>query len=353
MSHTVSQRTPHSRVFVLVALAFAAFATACSGVQVKSESELETLNLDAYPTLVMAEPEFTFAHEPSEVYLRSYQLVQTLTEGAGLPVIAPWEVDVEEGAAWPHGREHLAQLMESNGVDANRIVVLRFRVEQNGTLRNVRSPGSMGGGYTSTFEPDVKVELIVETFGGTELARVWREYSEDVFADGPEVAELRPMLREAIDAVAMELGERFEAAFEGGARGALAPIDAMYNARQVFTYGGGAGEALNAQWQDMSEEGQRVERFRWLRLFEPGLDLAHTERFDANAPGILLTRVSGVVADAGLRTGDYVVAVGNQAALGEHVVHRMFLSRQRGDSLPIDVLRDGNVQRLYIDLSGR
>ncbi len=324
---------------------------ACGGPQARSQSDLGRVSGENYPMLVMAEPEFTFDHAPAEIYLRTFQLVQRLTEYEHIPVIAPWEVDVAEGERWPHGTAQLAALLESNGVGGPGVYVLRFRIEETGTMRTVDAPSSLGGVSATTWEPEVNVQLIVETLGGAELARVWYEYDEDVYADVViDDGELRPMLRDAITLVATELGDQFEAAFEGGPRGSLAPLDAVYNARQVFTYGGGAGVPLNTQWQDLDPQTATVERFRWLRMFAPGLSLGQTEFFDSAAPGVLLTRAGGVVQDAGIRSGDYVVAVGDQPALGEHVLHRLFLSGQRGRSVPIDVLRDGVVRRIYVDL---
>ena len=325
---------------------------ACGSSQAVTESSLGALSRSHYPTLVMVEPVFTFEHQPADVYLRAHQLIRELVGRHGIPVVAPWEAGVAEEDEWPHGEQLLTDILVANGLDASRVLLLEFVVREDGPMRTVQIPSSFGGGLTTVYEPDVSVELVVRTlYGGRLLASSSYRFEENVYATSsdPLDMETRPMLRDAIHLAAQGLAMEFELAFPMGAAGNACQPAGVYNASQIFSYGGGAGLTLTEGWIDEDPFEIRMDQIDWYKRVEPGLTTGQIRFFESNGPGVLLTTSEGGLGDSGIGSGDFVVGVDGEPALGVHTIERACLLTPAGETLRLDILRDGVEERVYVD----
>ena len=335
-------------LFVLVA----ALLCACGGLRARTDGDLNQIGRSGYPILVMAEPEFNFDHTPAEVYIRSLALVNELVLEHDLPVVAPWEADVLPGTEWPHGRHLFTEVVASNGLDTDQVLMLVFRIRQSGTQRVVRQPADFGGGTELSYDPEVTVELAIRhAHGEADLLSVAVEFQEDVYAlpDDPDTATDRPRLQEAVEVAAAVLALEFQEAFPGRSVGTGIDPAGLYNASQIFSFGAGAGEPLENEWTEMDPLERRLVHFDWLRRVEPELSAEQAEFFEEVQPGVLLGAAHPELESHGVRAGDYVVGVNGNPALGLHTVERGFLLTGPGDAVRIDVLRSGQVQRFYVE----
>lgn len=339
-----------SRPTLLVLVA--ALLCACGGLRPRTDGGLSEVGRSSYPVLVMAEPEFNFDHTPAEVYLRSLALVNELVLDHDLPVVAPWEADVPPSQEWPHGRQLFTEVIASNGLDTDDVLMLVFRIRQTGTERVVRQPVDFGGATELSYDPDVRVELAIRhAHGADDLLSVAVEYKEEVYAipDDPDGAIERPRLREAIEVAAAALAIEFQEAFPRRSAGRGIDPTGLYNGSQIFTFGAGAGEPLANEWTEMDPLERRLVHFDWLRRIEPELTAEQAEFFEGVQPGVLLGAAHPDLESHGIRPGDYVVGINGDPALGLHTVERGFLLTPPGDAVRVDVLRSGQVQRFYVE----
>ena len=335
--------------FVLVT---ALLCTACGGLRAKTDGTLGDLGRSSYPILVMAEPEFNFEHTPAELYVRTLGLVNELVIDHDIPVVAPWEADVAPSQQWPHGRRLFTELIASNGLDPDNVLMLIFRIHQSGTERVVRQPADFGGGTELSYNPEVRVELAVRQANGEEdLFAIEVEFKEDVYAipDDPDAAIDRPLLRDALEVAAAALALEFEETFPARSRGTGVDPTGLYNGSQIFTFGAGAGIPLAAEWSELDPLELRLVHFDWLQRVEPAMTAQDAEFFETVEPGVLLHSASTQMETAGVRPGDYVVGINGNPALGLHTVERGFLLTGPGDAVRMDVLRSGVVQRFYVE----
>lgn len=338
-----------STLLLLVAVTL---SSACGGLRAKTDGTLGELGRTSYPTLVMTEPEFNFDHTPAELYIRTLAVVNELVIEHDLPVYAPWEADIEVGQQWPHGRELFTEVVASNGLDSDNVLMLVLRITQDGTERVVRQPADFGGGTELSYTPDVSVELVVRhANGGGDLFAVNVEFKEDVYAipDEDDAEIERPMLQNAIAVAADALALEFEETFVRDTPGTGIDPQGVYNGKQIFDFGAGAGLPLSIEWSQLDPLELRLVHFDWLRRVEPRLTAEDAEFFETVEPGVLLESVSGQMQSAGVRVGDYVVGVNGNRALGLHTIERGFLLTGPGDAVRMDVLRNGQVQRFYVE----
>ncbi len=338
-----------STLLLLVAVTLSG---ACGGLRAKTDGTLGELGRTSYPTLVMTEPEFNSSHSPAELYIRSLALVNELVIQHDLPVVAPWEADIEVGEQWPHGRELFTEVLASNGLDPDNVLMLVFRISEDGTERIVRQPTGFGGGSELSYNPDVSVELVVRSANGqTDLFAVSVDFTEDVYAipDNPGDPVERPMLRNAIAVAADALALEFEETFVRDTPGTGIDPEGVYNGKQIFDFGVGAGWPLSTDWLELDPLELRFVHFDWLRRVEPRLTARDAEFFETADPGVLLVSVNGQMQSAGVQVGDYIVGVNGNPALGLHTIERGFLMTGPGDAVRMDVLRNGQVQRFYVE----
>ena len=335
-----------------LALFAATLCMACGGLRATTDGGLRDLGRSSYPILVMAEPEFNFEHTPAELYIRTLGLVNHLVVDYDIPVVAPWEADVVPSQQWPHGRRLFTELIASNGLDPDNVLMLIFRIHQSGTERVVRQPVDFGGGTELSYNPEVRVELVVRQANGEEdLFSIEVEFKEDVYAipDDPDSAIERPLLRDAVQVAAAAVALEFRETFPARTTGTGVDPTGLYNGRQIFTFGAGAGDPLTTQWAEMGPLELRLVHFDWLQRVEPSMTAQDAEFFEEVQSGVLLNSASPQMEIAGVLPGDYVVGVNGNPALGLHTIERGFLLTGPGDAVRLDVLRSGVVQRFYVE----
>lgn len=341
-----------SHRLTLLLLVAVTFSGACGGLRAKTDGTLGELGRTSYPTLVMTEPEFNFNHAPAELYIRTLALVNELVIEHDLPVVAPWEADIAPGAEWPHGRQLFTEVVASNGLDDDNVLMLVFRITQDGTERIVRQPADFGGGTELSYNPEVSVELVVRTANGAgDLFAINVDFREDIYAipEDPDIAIERPVLRNAIAVAADALAAEFEQTFVRNTPGTGIDPVGIYNGKQIFDFGAGAGTPLSADWSELDQLELRLVHFDWFRRVEPRVTAEDAEFFETVEPGVLLESINGQMQSAGIGVGDYVVGVNGNRALGLHTIERGFLMTGPGDAVRLDVLRSGQVQRFYVD----
>lgn len=333
-------RCPNAFLSLSLVIAFCAIAVGCGTFQTRTRSSLDQVPVGQSPILVMASPDISYGHTSAESYLRAHQVASALA-AAGLPVVAPWEIELAPGSAWPHGAEQLARLMMSNGLDAGRVLLLELRIEQRGGMRAVMTPDDMGGEALSSFTPEVEIYLRVRDLTTRELfAEVSVEFEDDAFADGEALQDERPLIGDAIDVVALRLAEELNANLDSPV-GSASSIVGVYNHRRIFEFAGGPTGPLADELAALDPIEAQVERFNWYRTLDPAVDAAAAARFDALPPGLRVTAVSGPAAVAGLRAGDYVTAINTHPAVGPQAVERVFLTTPTGESIRLAINRGG------------
>jgi uncharacterized protein YciU (UPF0263 family) len=269
-----------------------------------------------------------------------------------LAVVAPWEADIAPGEQWPHGRELFTEVVAANGLDSDDVLMLVLRITQDGTQRVVRQPADFGGGTELSYNSDVSVELVVRRSNGEgDLFAVNVDFREDIFAipSDPDTEIERPILHDAIAVAAAALALEFEQTFVRNTPGTGIDPQGLYNGKQIFDFGAGAGWPLSTDWSELDPLELRLVHFDWLRRVEPRVTALDAEFFETVEAGVLLESVTGQMQSAGVRVGDYVVGVNGNRALGLHTIERGFLLTGPGDAVRLDVLRNGQVQRFYIE----
>jgi hypothetical protein len=333
---------------VLIASVVLSTAIGCARYEITTDSQLADLDRTTIPTIILAPPMFTMAHRPYEVFKYTTDLLEVLTLEGPIPLIAPWEYDPTGELSRTSRANAFVAILDGTRADVREALVLDFRVDEVMTNRAVSVPAHMGGGIERDYQSDITITLSLRTFPrDVEVANVTLFFSDNPLDARATMANPRPMLRDGIGESARQLLALIERAWpppEGG----LPDVDTLYNPNGIFTYRGGAGDPLEADFEEMDDLDRMIARRPYYQYFHPGIPTSTMDFFEEMAPGLLVTRVGDSAVGLDLLRNDYITAVGGEPVAGIHSLYRPFLTGSPGDSVEVTLDRSG--ESLTVDV---
>lgn len=320
----------------------------CASSQVSGSMDLTSVGARNTPVFVLEAPLLSSDASSTETYFRARQVVHGLAS-RGVAVVAPWEIQVEEGESWPRGSNALARLLADNGLSPESVVRLRLHVEEAAQFSDITRSAAGGGGQAQIYRNDVRVHLIALSFGGSrEMGRFTSRFSEDPGALGRDVREPRPQLAEAIGEVVARFADETRTAFPAGTLGRASGIRGLENGARLFRFGGGYNPPLETQWQSLGSTDRKLQMLTWYRRLHGQMDVELMETFDALPEGVLVTDPGGLASRYGLLPGDYVVRVNRRPAWTHSTIERAFLSTPIAQPVRLEVMRGSEIVTLVV-----
>lgn len=312
----------------------------CGGYRVQMENQLSLNQEVPVPVLLMSLPTLNMEAAPAEVFIRTHQVATVLSGEFGLPIVEPWEIELEEGDPWPWGNAHLAELAAQRGFDIERVYVLELHVSEDRVTREASMVRMDGERNFSESIADVEVTLILRHPREPEpLQMVRLRYHDDGSVYDMRGYERYPLLVDAIDQAARRMGQGIRRSFPAAA--VDFPFVGVSHPDALFGYGGGYGEALTRRFETLSPIEAQMERELWsIRLLGEGSAERYRDELYELSQGVLITENSP---DGSLRRGDLVVGINGDPVWTTTSLQRAFLLADDASALHLDIVRDGEV----------
>ena len=338
-----------ARAFLLLCVvgAFALSNVSCSPFQVQSTRFGVPLSA-SLPVLVISEPQIGYVHTPAEEYVRTLVFIEALGGTRDVAVVAPWEVEVLPGQAWPSGDALGTAALADQGIDPDGALMVSIVLEHSATGRVVVPTASMVSETTSTYTADAVLHVIAREVRGREVvARVEIAFEDDPFAPGGELGDTHPRFTEALRRAGAALRSELDAVFVASRPRSEAAPTFRYGATDLMQYGAGgapAGAGLDA----LDALDQAASRLVWHRRVEPGLSPAIARAMDEVGPSLFVEESRGAALAAGIQAGDLIVEVDERPARGPQVWTRAFTRPGLRTDVPVRVIRGGESMVIWV-----
>lgn len=297
----------------------------------------------AVPVVVVSQPFFSGDFASWEVYQKTYDLCATLN-GAAVPVVAPWEYRVYNPRENPLLGSTVAQVLRDEGIDPENSLHVEMRVVMLGGTGDVVVHGTDTRSARTLQRGEVRL-VVRSMYEGVELARVVAPFLEDNLAPEVTSANRTPALSTALRAAGAELAELLRETYSVPT-GPPLRARVTFNPTHIFDYTVGDDQPLEHSFRTMDAMDSMARRLPFYQYFDPEISVDAMMVFESSDPG-LLVETPGSLAAHGIQPGDYIVAVGGNAAHGPHVLHRPFLTRST-NRVTIQFLRDGRPSQVVV-----
>ena len=296
------------------------------------------------PVVVIAEPFFSGGFESYEVYQKTYDVVEALTD-AGVPAVAPWEYQRLRKGQGALLDTDVGQLLRAEGVDPGEALWMELRVVMLGGTSRVGLLGEeetiVGVSAVQTGEIRVKLRDIHSM---EELASVVVAFVEDGLSAEVSAFDRRPALtrslRQTVGLVAGMVAEHYPVVASPSS------AEITYNPKPMFSFEVNGAPPLSKRFEKLDALDALVGKLRYYQYFDPTISVDHLMDFEARSAG-LLVKSPGAFLAHGLQAGDFIVSVDGRPALGPQVLARPLLSR-RQDEVALLVERGNRPLRVVI-----
>lgn len=334
---------------ILVALLVLVSGAGCAAAKVNGGMDFPYDRSRVAPVFVLESPRVSYAGASSaEVYVRARQMVSALTE-RGVAVIGPWEIALDDGEAWPTGVVARSRLLANSGQRPENLITLRLIIDETSQSADIGRSMAGGGGGTTIFRTDYRVQLIAKTFeGDNELGGYIVESRSAPDASAASNVEPRPYIAAAIDMLADELAAALPRAWPRGYEGQLSGFRGDESAAQLYRFGGGHGGTLEEDLSQLSETERGANMMAWYLRLHGHMDPNVLSFFDGRSAGVLVRNPGELAGAFGLRDGDFLTRVNRRTAWDQSAVEREFLVTPPTAPILIDFERDGQPRSILI-----